>query len=194
MSKAKQKGSVSLEAVIVFPIVMVILITLISMALSLYIDLDVQNQSAVVANQMQIVMQEDYNDMTFINRGMRSIILEQWGNHALKKNLTLPNSLKSVSSITSFIGNDGVFIWRIHYTYNLPFYNKESTLVIPITGLLAGDDVTGEEPVVYVTRTGKRYHRNDCHHLSKSKIPMPLSEAKKEGYTPCKNCKPDSGN
>lgn len=190
--RKRQKGSVSLEAVVVFPVVILIMITLISMALSLYIDLDVQNQSAVVANQMQIMMQEDYNDMTFVNRGIRSIVLEQWGNYALKDKLTLPNGIKSLSSMSSFIGNDGVFVWRIHYTYNLPFYHKDASLVIPITGLLAGDDVSGEEPIFYVTRTGERYHKGDCWYLRKSKVPMPLSEAIKAGYTPCKVCKPDA--
>ncbi|MFC1783830.1 hypothetical protein ACFL02_09645 [Planctomycetota bacterium] len=44
--------------------------------------------------------------------------------------------------------------------------------------------------IVYVTKTGKKYHRTDCSSLSKSKIPMKLSEAKARGYTPCQRCKP----
>ena len=46
-----------------------------------------------------------------------------------------------------------------------------------------------DDPTVYVTQTGKKYHRSDCHHLSKSKTPMPLSEAKRS-YSPCSRCKP----
>ena len=50
-----------------------------------------------------------------------------------------------------------------------------------------------EEPraqTVYVTLTGKRYHRDGCRYLASSKIPMSLKDAKAQGYTPCKACRP----
>jgi hypothetical protein len=50
-----------------------------------------------------------------------------------------------------------------------------------------------EEPkaqTVYVTRTGKRYHRDGCRYLASSKIPISLKDAKAQGYTPCKVCRP----
>ncbi len=43
---------------------------------------------------------------------------------------------------------------------------------------------------VYVTRTGDKYHRGSCRYLRQSKIAISKSEAKKQGYTPCKVCKP----
>ena len=42
---------------------------------------------------------------------------------------------------------------------------------------------------VYVTRTGSKYHAAGCRYLSKSKIPMTLSEAS-ERYSPCSVCNP----
>ena len=42
--------------------------------------------------------------------------------------------------------------------------------------------------IVYVTATGKKYHRDGCRHLSQSKIAKTLWDAKNEGYTPCKDC------
>jgi micrococcal nuclease len=45
------------------------------------------------------------------------------------------------------------------------------------------------EQIVYVTRTGTKYHRADCRSLAKSAIPMPLKEAAKR-YGPCSICKP----
>ena len=45
------------------------------------------------------------------------------------------------------------------------------------------------EDEVYVTRTGRKYHRGDCKWLSRSKIPISLAEAK-ERYSPCGWCKP----
>ena len=43
---------------------------------------------------------------------------------------------------------------------------------------------------VYITRTGKRYHRDGCRYLASSKIPIILKDAKAQGYTPCKVCRP----
>jgi competence protein ComEC len=46
----------------------------------------------------------------------------------------------------------------------------------------------GNESTVYITKTGSKYHRDGCRHLSKSKIPISLSEAKSKGYSPCGVC------
>lgn len=43
---------------------------------------------------------------------------------------------------------------------------------------------------VYVTNTGSKYHMSGCQYLKKSRIPISLSNAKKQGYTPCSRCNP----
>jgi len=43
---------------------------------------------------------------------------------------------------------------------------------------------------VFVTKTGKKYHRKDCRYLRYSRIPISLREAVSEGYEPCKACGP----
>lgn len=43
---------------------------------------------------------------------------------------------------------------------------------------------------VYITDSGKKYHRAGCASLSKSKHKISLSDAKSKGYTACKRCKP----
>ena len=50
-------------------------------------------------------------------------------------------------------------------------------------------DETLEEETVYVTRTGKKYHREGCTSLRRSKIPISLAEAK-GWYGPCGRCNP----
>ncbi|MXV14288.1 hypothetical protein [Hufsiella ginkgonis] len=45
------------------------------------------------------------------------------------------------------------------------------------------------ETTVYVTRTGKRFHRGNCGYL-KSKISLSRANALLNGYTPCKICNP----
>ena len=44
-----------------------------------------------------------------------------------------------------------------------------------------------EDPTVYVTKTGTKYHAAGCRHLAKSSIPIPLSEAQRS-YSPCGVC------
>jgi hypothetical protein len=48
---------------------------------------------------------------------------------------------------------------------------------------------TGEE-IVYITRTGKKYHLKNCRTLRNPKIPVKLKDAVKDGYEPCKICHP----
>jgi competence protein ComEC len=43
---------------------------------------------------------------------------------------------------------------------------------------------------VYTTKTGSKYHADGCSSLSKSKIPISLSDAKAKGLTPCSKCHP----
>ena len=47
-----------------------------------------------------------------------------------------------------------------------------------------------KETTVYITRTGKRYHRDGCRYLSQSRTPISLKDAKASGYTACKVCRP----
>lgn len=47
-----------------------------------------------------------------------------------------------------------------------------------------------EDTIVYITRTGTKYHNGNCRYLSKSKIPITLKEAVERGYGPCSVCGP----
>ncbi|MEA5033996.1 hypothetical protein [Cloacibacillus evryensis] len=49
---------------------------------------------------------------------------------------------------------------------------------------------TSSNTIVYITRTGAKYHRDGCGSLSRSKIEITLKEAKDQGYGPCKKCRP----
>lgn len=49
---------------------------------------------------------------------------------------------------------------------------------------------THQTTYVYVTDTGEKYHRNGCRYLKYSKHRVTLKWAKRNGYTPCKVCKP----
>jgi len=43
---------------------------------------------------------------------------------------------------------------------------------------------------VYITNTGRKFHRGTCRYLKKSKIKIDKKDAISRGYTACKVCKP----
>ena len=53
----------------------------------------------------------------------------------------------------------------------------------------AGVVSTDTDSTVYITRTGKKYHRGSCSYLRYSKISISLTDAKRQ-YSPCSVCKP----
>ena len=45
-----------------------------------------------------------------------------------------------------------------------------------------------KEYIVYITRTGEKYHKNGCQYLRQSKIAIEINDAKSRGYTACSRC------
>ncbi len=77
----------------------------------------------------------------------------------------------------------GVGLWGLEGT--IPPVPPPGIEYSPGTVEPGGED----DIIVYITRTGMKYHRTDCHHLKHSRIPIRLSEAQKR-YEPCSVCKP----
>ncbi len=79
-------------------------------------------------------------------------------------------------------------ILKAHIIKFNQLWEKELSVVSPEiteTKQRAPPDVT-----VYITNTGRKYHSSGCRYLSKSRIPISLTAAKKRGYTPCSVCRP----
>jgi phosphatidylserine/phosphatidylglycerophosphate/cardiolipin synthase-like enzyme len=53
-----------------------------------------------------------------------------------------------------------------------------------------GKSKSGSSDEVYITRTGKKYHRAGCGSLSRSCIPISRKDAEARGYGPCSRCSP----
>ena len=62
----------------------------------------------------------------------------------------------------------------------IPQENNESYL----------DNEDRVEYIVYITRTGAKYHRGTCRYLKYSKFAVSKKEAISDGYLPCKVCRP----
>lgn len=53
-------------------------------------------------------------------------------------------------------------------------------------------NITGQNQTVYVSKSGDKYHLENCRHLRlRAKIPISIATATEEGYEPCKTCKPN---
>ena len=66
-------------------------------------------------------------------------------------------------------------------------------LVAPALTSFPFDRATIKQPqteTVYVTKTGEKYHRSECHYLRSSKIETTKQQAIKNGYSACSKCKP----
>lgn len=48
-----------------------------------------------------------------------------------------------------------------------------------------------QDDIVYITKSGSKYHTEDCIYLKKSKIPILREQAIREGKQPCSKCCPD---
>jgi len=74
----------------------------------------------------------------------------------------------------------------------LPLRSLSTLVLAAVCSVLIATAQQGQpkEQTVYVTKTGKKYHRASCRYLSKGKTAVSLSDAKAKGLTPCSVCKP----
>jgi len=69
-------------------------------------------------------------------------------------------------------------------------------LVLAVIALLAANGLRparahgAPAATVYVTETGRSYHRDGCPYLQRTRLPLPLPEAAALGYAPCAVCLP----
>ena len=56
---------------------------------------------------------------------------------------------------------------------------------------ISENKINETEKIVYIAKTGKKYHLENCRTLRGDKEAVDLNEAIKNGYEACKICKPD---
>lgn len=67
---------------------------------------------------------------------------------------------------------------------------KKIAIVLLVLFAIAVAFAAPGSTIVYITKTGAKYHREVCSSLKKSKIAVTLQEAVNLGYEPCKICHP----
>lgn len=70
-----------------------------------------------------------------------------------------------------------------------PLIQVDGGAIHDFSTLDTGQSTDAAKQTVYVTRTGKKFHRDGCRYLARSRIPMALAEAAAI-YGPCSVCRP----
>ena len=75
-------------------------------------------------------------------------------------------------------------------SYSPPSFNNGSSYnsIPPTTNVQVQQQVADIQ--VFITNTGKKYHKDGCRYLSKSKIPINKNAAISRGYGACSVCRP----
>ena len=115
--------------------------------------------------------------------------------------------------VLSRLNDAGIYVFRTDLQGTIVFSSDGENIIVdttpteyqapepPPVETIASNDAdanntneTGEsnDPIVYRTRTGQRYHNDGCLHLSRSSIETTLSAAKSLGLTACGTCRPPS--
>ena len=75
-------------------------------------------------------------------------------------------------------------------TVATPKLAPNSAVITPVPNGSPAAIVATKDDTVYITRTGKKFHRAGCPSLRYSAIAMKRWEAISKGYAPCKICNP----
>jgi uncharacterized membrane protein len=67
---------------------------------------------------------------------------------------------------------------------------KALIIVVLLLFIVAAVFAASADTVVYITRTGEKYHMGSCSYLRQSKIETTLGSAVSRGYGPCSRCRP----
>lgn len=173
----KNRGSVSIEAVISVMIFTFAVAALILLMVDLRSQERVRQAAFEVSRQMAVID---------VQNQVQCFALAEilWAAN--------PNMKEESIFVTGVdLSEEGTFELKIKWQLTLPFGQKVHHQYALKNRLLTRgfDGISqNEEALVYVTETGAKYHLNNCFHLSKSQKTMSKKEAVKNGYGPCWHC------
>ncbi len=177
------RGSMAIESVIVMTMVIILLVGCTGTLLTLYIDHEVDwAVKETIANaQWTGLMMDDINTQS-LGLLMR-VFLDQ------KLTSKKVGHLISIQTDTALVHHyDQVYTYEMRYRYQfLNFKGSRRTSWLFYRDL-TDDGLAFDSFTVYITRTGIKYHKTDCHHLRQSKIAIDQQHARSRGYEACKNC------
>lgn len=165
-------------------------------------------------NALKSVTQEQFKDYIFariykvnycwftIDCGDKTGIVFQSGNFSLISYGEI-DELGRIEKLLGYIllKKDGTYVYKSADEITPDFVSEQNTTVSQTTETqiaqesqtVVTDETTSStqsQPSVFVTQSGKKYHKADCYYLSSAATKMTKEEAIENGYEPCSKCNP----
>jgi hypothetical protein len=108
----------------------------------------------------------------------------------------MDESNRKVSKKPRLTGNSSIWFWlfilvSIFALYKSCSNSNESNISYSNQSFQSAPNESQPiENVVYITKTGHKFHRASCRYLKYSAIPINRDDAIREGYIPCSICDP----
>ena len=127
-----------------------------------------------------------------------AVLIENKGSSASVQSFVVSiDHLESVTGIDFFYKLDDALETRIESTthknlwnWNATSSNRTYTTTVTPNTVEPSNNTQGVTGDYFKTTSGTKFHKDGCRYLSKSKIPITLSEAQERGLGPCSVCKP----
>lgn len=179
----KRKGSMAVEAAISFTAAILIMVGILGTLVSV-----------VASDAADWEAMHSLESAAAIYNVMPHSPVASFASVAAAVNVSYPDALHrtgmcKISLPVSVAPDDyGNLKLKFSYDFKLRGALEGDSIVLPVGGFQVTDGIDFSERMVFITRTGEKYHEDGCFHLRKSKFGIDVEEAKKKGYTPCKNC------
>jgi len=127
-----------------------------------------------------------------------AVLIENKGSSARVQSFVVSiDSLESVTEIDFFYKLDDALEIQIESTthknlwnWNATSTNRTYTTTVTPNTVEPTNNTQGVTGDYFKTTSGTKYHKDGCRYLSRSKIPITLSEVQESGLAPCSICKP----
>ena len=144
------------------------------------------------SNETSSESEESKSEIEFIEDDADNFVYEEAETNIIKtneiKSKIVPkenkkNEVKTETKINETKTNEIKSTNENKANENLEIKNANETI--------SENKINGTEKIVYIAKTGKKYHLENCRTLRGEKEAIDLNEAIKNGYEVCKVCKPD---
>jgi hypothetical protein len=190
----KNRGSASLEATLVMPVFIAVMVAVYCMGKCRMAELGIYE--AVVESAEYLAESQYINKTGVITPGM--VFDDYLDDTGLIKKY-VKNGVDGISFWGSYVDSDGEVVVKASYTLcvNMPFIpslSKERSVTVKQKGYTGyqkaeGDDEASDAAYVYVTENREVYHSSrSCTYLTLSISMESLTAAKSSGYKACKYC------
>ncbi len=181
--RKKHRGSIAVEAVLTFSVAMVLMILVLGTVLSVVASDEAEWEALHCIEDVNTI----HNALvTMPNADIAAVAVA--ANTGYLFGMEDARFSKINAPVLAFNDDFGSIRLCFYYGFKLAGVKTSDNIILPAAGYQASDGVDFQEDMVFITKTGARYHEGACYHLRKSKIGISKKDAILKGYTPCKHC------